>query len=204
MGQRGDYYYVTQMVTVMENGRQVTRPQQVQKIRWSTVRGHVQNRFDDVLVCASESVPPKLVKKLEPWDLHSLTPFSEKYLSGFITEKYQVDLEGGFTRARTIMDQHIHRSILRDIGGDRQRVLQHKTQIANVTFKHLLLPAYISAYRFKNKLYRFLVNARTGEVTGGAADQQGQSGHCRYPGHHSSCVVVLFRRGKQHGKLLEQ
>ena len=28
----------------------------------------------------------------------------------------------------------------------------------------MLLPVWISAYRFKNKVFRFLVNARTGEV----------------------------------------
>jgi hypothetical protein len=35
-----------------------------------------------------------------------------------------------------------------------------------VTFKHILLPVWLSAYRFKEKVYRFLVNARTGEVQG--------------------------------------
>ena len=36
----------------------------------------------------------------------------------------------------------------------------------NITFKHLLLPVWISAYQFQNKTFRFLVNARTGEVQG--------------------------------------
>ena len=35
-----------------------------------------------------------------------------------------------------------------------------------VTFKHTLLPIWISAYRYREKTYRFLVNARTGEVQG--------------------------------------
>jgi len=35
-----------------------------------------------------------------------------------------------------------------------------------ITFKHILLPVWISAYRYRDKVYRFMVNARTGEVCG--------------------------------------
>ena len=35
-----------------------------------------------------------------------------------------------------------------------------------VTFKHILLPVWISAYRYHQRVFRFLVNARTGEVQG--------------------------------------
>jgi hypothetical protein len=35
-----------------------------------------------------------------------------------------------------------------------------------ITFKHLLLPMWIASYRYHEEVYRFLVNARTGEVQG--------------------------------------
>jgi hypothetical protein len=35
-----------------------------------------------------------------------------------------------------------------------------------VTYKHVLLPMWICSYRYRDKIYRFLVNARTGEVQG--------------------------------------
>ena len=34
------------------------------------------------------------------------------------------------------------------------------------TFKHVLLPVWIAAYRFKGKVFQVLINARTGEVQG--------------------------------------
>jgi hypothetical protein len=40
------------------------------------------------------------------------------------------------------------------------------TDYRDITFKHILLPIYISAYRYNNKLYRFLVNGATGKVKG--------------------------------------
>ncbi|VAW70267.1 Primosomal protein N' (replication factor Y) -superfamily II helicase, partial [hydrothermal vent metagenome] len=60
----------------------------------------------------------------------------------------------------------IHREIKRDIGGDEQRIDSVDTRYQDASFKHILLPVWISAYRYRNKLYQILVNARTGEVQG--------------------------------------
>lgn len=35
-----------------------------------------------------------------------------------------------------------------------------------ITFKHILLPVWLSAYRYRNQQYQVMVNARTGEVQG--------------------------------------
>jgi hypothetical protein len=60
----------------------------------------------------------------------------------------------------------IRRDIERDIGGDRQRIHAVETRYADIRFKHILLPVWISAFRFRDRVYRFLVNGRTGEVQG--------------------------------------
>ena len=106
------------------------------------------------------------VSKLEPWDLKNLIPFDKSYLSGFVSEKYQVDLEEGFEIAKSATNQEIRSLVRRNIGGDRQRIISLNTNYKDISFKHLLLPVYVSAFRYKNKLYRFLVNGRTGEVQG--------------------------------------
>ena len=128
--------------------------------------GTVHNSFDDVLIVASDSLPRKYMVKLEPWDLEAVAPFTDAYLSGFRTESYTVDLEQGFELATGRMEPVINQTIRRDIGGDEQRILSKDTQYFDVTFKHLLLPVWISAYRYQDKVYRFMVNARTGQVSG--------------------------------------
>ncbi len=165
-GQRGEYYWVTESYTTTENGKSVRKTRQVRKIRWWPVSGTVWESFDDVLVLASNSLPRKYTERLEPWDLQNLVPYKDDYLSGFRAESYQVDLEQGFDYAREIMDGTIRELVRRDIGGDEQRITSVNTQHDNVTFKHTLLPIWISAYRYGSKTYRFLVNARTGEVQG--------------------------------------
>ena len=165
-GRRGDDYYTTETYTTTVNGKSVTRTRQVRRTRWTSVSGVVYDNFDDVLVLGSTSLPRKYADRLEPWDLQNLTPYDDGYLAGYRTEMYRVDLEQGFEVAKDIMDESIRRTIKRDIGGDHQRIHSVRTQHDNVTFKHLLLPVWISAYRFGDEVYRFLVNARTGEVQG--------------------------------------
>lgn len=165
-GQRGDNYSVNESYTTTENGRTVTKTRTVTKIRWSSVSGEFNRNFDDVLVLASKSLPQKYADKLEPWDLDKLNPFNEKYLSGYRTETYQVDLKEGFATAQQAMDEMLRTETCQRIGGDHQRIHSLRSTYNNVTFKHILLPVWISAFRYKKKVYRFLINGRTGEVQG--------------------------------------
>jgi hypothetical protein len=144
----------------------VQRTRTVTKTRWTSVSGNVQHFFDDVLICGSKSLSDREVGYLCPWDLKNLEQFRPDFLSGFKTERYAVGLEEGFVKARQIMDGQIRQLCRRDIGGDHQELSTVQTQHVGVTFKHLLLPVWVGAYRYQNQPYRVLVNARTGKVFG--------------------------------------
>ena len=165
-GMRGDDYWVPQTYTVTVNGRPQTRTRMVRKTRWRPVSGTVRNTFDDVLVLASRSLPRDHADEIAPWDLHEALPYRDEYLSGFLAETYQVEVDDGFEEAKVAMKGTISATVIRDIGGDHQRIHSLDTRYFDITFKHVLLPIWLSAYRFKQKVYRFLVNARTGEVRG--------------------------------------
>ena len=162
-GQRGDDYWETEYYTDSEGHRQ---SRQVVRTRWTFVSGEVDHFFDDVLVCASKSLPRNEVDALEPWDLSHLEGFRGEFLSGFRTERYVVSLADGFGIARGIMDGHIRQLCCQDIGGDHQQLSSVQTQHVGVTYKHILLPMWLAVYRYQGKTFRILVNARTGEVFG--------------------------------------
>lgn len=162
VGQRGEHYYVDEAYT--ENGQRKTR--RVRKTRWYPASGTVELSFDDVLICASKGLPLALAQGLEPWDLHELRAYEASFLAGFVAERYSVALQDGFKLARDRMAPQIRDRIRQSIGGDEQRITSSATREANVTFKHILLPIWISSFRYGGKVYRFLVNARTGAISG--------------------------------------
>ena len=160
-GQRGDNYQETETYT--ENGEQKTRT--VTKTRWSGAAGNVQRQFDDVAVPATKSVLPKYLEKLN-WNFGELVSYEPAYLSGHKAQTYQVSLEEGFERFKQIAESVIRSDVNRDIGGDRQQISSIDTNYSDITFKHLLVPVYASAYKFNNKVYQVVINGRTGEVQG--------------------------------------
>ena len=161
-GERGTIYYETR--TVMRDGKRVQ--QRVQKIRWKRVSGRVARWFDDILVLASRSLPKRYTDALEPWDLAALEPYRPEYLAGFRAEGYTVELDEGYVEARNHMTRVIERDVKFDIGGDRQRIHDIDTDVSAVTFKHILLPVWLAAYKYRGKAFRFVVNGRTGRVQG--------------------------------------
>lgn len=161
-GERGTVYYETRTVT--RDGKRVQ--EQVAKVRWRAAAGRVARFFDDVLVLASSSLPKQYTDALEPWDLPALEPYQPQYLAGFRAEAYTVALADGYTQARHHMARVIERDVRFDIGGDQQRIHTINTDVSDVTFKHILLPIWLAAYKYQGNTYRFVINGRTGRVQG--------------------------------------
>ena len=157
-GQRGDYYTVT--VGSGKNKRTVTRT------RWSRRSGSFERFFDDTLVVASGGVRTKLADDLEPWPLPAVAPYDQRLLAGFLVRTYDLDLEPAFGVARQRMRAQLEYDVRRRIGGDVQRITSLDVRHEAVTFKHLLLPVWMLAYRYNDEPHQVLVNAVTGRVTG--------------------------------------
>ncbi|HYC36681.1 MAG TPA: hypothetical protein VEC19_09685 [Usitatibacter sp.] len=161
-GERGEDHYEQQQVRTSK-GVEMRR---VVRTDWFPVEGRVERFHDDVLVPASRSLASSLRGAAMGWNLNGLVAYRPEYVSGYRGEAYEVSLREGYPAAKEVIDANIHSMIRARIGGDRQRVISVSTRYADVRFKHVLLPVWVSAYRFKDKTYRFLVNGQTGEVAG--------------------------------------
>ena len=157
-GERGEDYTVT--VDTGKDQRTETRTD------WYPVSGKFQQFFDDVLICATQGLPTGLIDELEPWPMERMIPFTQQLLAGLYARTYDVELEPGFDTAQGRIAAEIERQVRRRIGGDRQQVDSIKTRHDAITFKHLLLPIWMLAYRYHDKTFRVFVNAATGEVQG--------------------------------------
>src|SRR5260370_12524211 len=161
-GQRGVDYTENETYTeTNDKGETETKTRTVIRTMGLPVSGEVQHFFDDVLVCASRSLPPDRVDALAPWDLSHLEGYKAEFLSGFKTERYAVGLKEGFDVAKGIMANTIAELCREDIGGHHQIVDSMNTQHVGVTFKHLLLPLWLAGYRYFDRGFRVVVYGRT-------------------------------------------
>ncbi len=118
------------------------------------------------LSTAVSALTSKLAGGFRTWNTKELVPYQEEYIAGFQAEAYQVGLKDAFVGGKQQIDNRVEELVCADIGGDHQRITSVNTQYSHLTFKHILLPMWVSAYLFSGKTYRFLVNGQSGEVVG--------------------------------------
>jgi DNA-directed RNA polymerase subunit RPC12/RpoP len=157
-GERG----VSRQVSRIVNGKSVSQT----VTDWYPVSGRLKHQFDDVIVPASDSMPPDLANVLTNWDRNNYVAYSEQFVKGFLTELYKKDFKECYPSAKNQMEAYISSAIRSEIGGSQQRIHRQETAYANVKFKLILLPVWLSAYRYKTKSYLFTINGRTGQVFG--------------------------------------
>jgi hypothetical protein len=158
VGERGEYYYVT--VGSGKNRRRERRT------RWYPASGDFQRFFDDVLTLASRGLSREMMRELEPWPLDRCVPFNQEMLAGFLARTYEIELDEGFQDAKRRIDEAIEADVRSRIGGDTQRIHDIRTHYGAITFKHLLLPVWLLAYKYHETVYQTMINATTGEVQG--------------------------------------
>jgi hypothetical protein len=167
--QAGYYYYETEIYKARnEQGQIVERERQVQRVRWVPAWGSRDDAYDDLLVCASRGLPPELSARLEPFETRELHRYTPEFLAGWRAEEYSVELNAGWRSAVSRMEQSQSSRCSSDVPGDTQRFLNVTNHFSDEKFKHILLPVWISAYRYQGQPFQFLVNGQTGEVTGRA------------------------------------
>ncbi|MDO6491174.1 MAG: DNA helicase PriA [Cellulophaga sp.] len=162
VGRRGEYYYVTKTYKT-KNG---TSTRQERRTRWYPASGRVNGFVDDILINASEKKQREIPAKVAFWNLKELKPYNSGFLAGFVTEKYTISLKDGHHQSFTKAKEIAHNWIRKDIGGDTQQISSADIKLKDETFKHILLPIYISAYNYDGKEYRFYVNGQTGKISG--------------------------------------
>ncbi|MDD4494175.1 MAG: hypothetical protein PHV32_07485 [Eubacteriales bacterium] len=168
MGEAGEYYYVTRHDWATVNGKRQMVTRRERKIRWYPTSGVYTSYFDDVIVNASRNMDEKALSDIYPFQLDRLVPYKPEYLSGFLAERYGIGLTEGWQKGRETVKNGIYKGIVRQIHADEVRNLQVNTQYRSITYKHILLPLWLSAFTYKEKLYRYMVNGQTGVVQGKA------------------------------------
>ena len=139
---------------------------------WRHVSGVYQEFFDDVTVMASKRQKDSGVRACEPFDFSKLVPYSPQVVAGFIAERYSVGLKEGWESAQKTIQSNLRSDIQsyirRHWNADRADSVHFSTLYSNITYKYLLVPTWLSSFKYKDKVYQFAVNGQTGKVGGKA------------------------------------
>jgi predicted RNA-binding Zn-ribbon protein involved in translation (DUF1610 family) len=159
----GYYYYETESY---QDSDGQTKTRQVQKVRWQPSSGSLDHFFDDELVPASRGVQEAMLRRVEPFPTKELVPYNPGFLSGWVVERYQIDLVAAAKEAREEMDEEMERRCAGEVPGDTHRNLEVETDYSGQTFKHILTPIWLLTYNYGARHYQVVINGYTGAIAG--------------------------------------
>ena len=143
-GQRGEHYWVT-----VGSGKDQRRER---RTRWYPASGSFQRFFDDVLVLAAKASRTTLMlesRTLAAWA--SVTRSSRSTWPAISPAPTRLSWKTALNDAKVRIDAAIYAKLRPRIGGDEQRIHSMTSRYGAITFKHLLLPAWLMAYRYRGQ-----------------------------------------------------
>jgi DNA-directed RNA polymerase subunit RPC12/RpoP len=166
-GQAGNYYHETEVNTVSTDERTETKNKRVRKIRWRMVSGNYDKKFGDIIF-GDSGIDPQIVKDIEPFKLSELVKYDSKYSAGFSIERYSIGLKDMWERAKLFISTKLREDITAIVrkGSNVMGTVNICTHYSDIGYKLLLLPIWISSYRFRDKIYQVYINGQTGEICG--------------------------------------
>lgn len=135
---------------------------------WYHTHGHVREHFDDVLEKAVAGDVSAFLSQVEPYDMGRLVSYSSEYLSGCMSQCYNVDLEHASHDARNDMERRLTALAGDDVlrRYDSVRDVRIHSRYRNESYKHILVPVYSTSYYYEGKLYQVAINGQTGNIHG--------------------------------------
>jgi hypothetical protein len=165
--QIGEHWYRTETYTETDSkGHTVTKTRQVQETEWWPLAGRHHRYYSGYLVSGSKGLAQDQSLRIQPFQLPALKRYEPYFLAGWLAEEYSVDRDQALVLCQDEFRRQEQRNIGTFLPGDTHSGLAVETRFSSVTSDLCLLPIYILSYRYKDKLYRFLLNGQTGKLAG--------------------------------------
>lgn len=123
--------------------------------------------FEKIPVDASSKMADAYMDSIEPFDYKQLVEFSEKYLSGYYADKYDVDLDASAPRANERVKKSTEQKFKSTVHG-YESVMTEKSRInvKNGKAEYVMFPVWMLNKKYKDKIYTFAMNGQTGKLVG--------------------------------------
>ena len=124
--------------------------------------------FDNIPVDGSVRFNDAIMNSIEPFNYDELVDFSYSYLSGFLSEKYDVEQN----EAKKITIERAKNSTIDDLTSKARShyntfIANNKdTEILEENIEYVLLPVWMVNIKYNEKMYTFAMNGETGKMIG--------------------------------------
>jgi DNA-directed RNA polymerase subunit RPC12/RpoP len=135
-------------------------------IEWRWEDGQVRLNIDDLMVPGSSHLSRIILERLQPFNLNQLVAYAPDYLAGLQAQAYDITLPQAWEKGKAEMRERAKKACYDDIHSSHVRNFSMNADFADEVWRYILLPVYLAAYRFENKVYQVMANGQTAVVAG--------------------------------------
>ena len=136
------------------------------KIDWRWENGRIHLQIDDLLVKGSTKISNKIMQRILSFDLHALQEYSPDFLAGWNAQQYDINLSQAWEDGKSSMREAAKKECYQDIPTNHVRNFSMVADFSDETWRYILLPVYISAYKFDEEIFQIMINGQTGTIAG--------------------------------------
>ena len=137
---------------------------------WYNTSGHYSCFIDDQPVCGTTRYNEATLRSIEPYDTANNKKYKPEYIAGFISERYSIGLNDAWEKGKgyisSRLESDISDQVRRAHHADHVNNVRMATKYYDIKYKYLLLPVWLSSFKYKEKIFQFMVNGETGKVGG--------------------------------------
>jgi hypothetical protein len=111
-------------------------------------------------------LPQSEAQAIQPYHLNSMMRFRPMYLAGWMSEEYSISSDQALAITEQEFRERTQDAVQRFLPGDTHSGLSVRIDLDVGGSDLILLPVHVLSYRYRNKVYRFLVNGQTGKIYG--------------------------------------
>jgi Zn finger protein HypA/HybF involved in hydrogenase expression len=135
-------------------------------IDWRWENGTVTLEIDDLLICGSSKASHVIMERVYPFNLNELVAYKPDFIAGWQAQAYDINLPTAWENGKNIMREKSRQACRASIRSSHVRNFTMTADFGEEVWRYILLPVYVSAYRFEEKVFQVLVNGQTGVVAG--------------------------------------
>jgi LSD1 subclass zinc finger protein len=135
---------------------------------WCPLSGEHRGSYSGLLIGASGALAPRETAEICPFDLSAGKPPEQVDLDNVTVEQFSRARKYARPLARQGLEQSETATCQARYVPGRARNVHVNVRIESMSSEPVLLPVWIMAYRYREKLFRFLINGQSGRATGQA------------------------------------
>lgn len=134
---------------------------------WRPLSGEHHGQYNGLLIGASSVLAPAETRAICPFDLAQALPPQQVDLTNAVFEQFRVQRRYARPLAQQGLEEAEAEACRQYVPGN-VRNMHVNVRLDGLTSEPVLVPVWIMAYRYQDRVYRFLLNGQTGKATGTA------------------------------------